>query len=215
MPFQPFEREADRSEYRRHLPHWAQPGCTYFVTFRLGDSLPVVTLDRWRAERTTWLRAHGLQDPAEVVQLPEPERREFHRHFNRRLQEYLDAGEGSCLLRDPRFSSIVASALLFFDTKRCALGDFVVMPNHVHLLVTPFPGWKLTDLLRGWKRFSASEINKLREAQGSLWMDENFDHAVRNREQLDYFRRYIVENPRKARLREGEYALGCGSDAGQ
>jgi REP element-mobilizing transposase RayT len=165
MAFKPFDREAERTTYRRHLPHWKQPGCTYFVTFRLADSLPKARLDEWRVERDAWLKARGLRSVDELDRLPLRERRIFRQTFTRRMHEWLDAGYGSCLLREPRHALIVADALRFFDEKRCALGDFVVMPNHVHLLVTPFADWPLQTLLHSWKRFTAREINKLLSAR--------------------------------------------------
>ncbi len=212
MTFQPFDREAERAEYRRHLPHWIQSGCTYFVTFRLIDSLPQSQLREWREERQLWLRARGLQLPADLPKLSTGEQREYHRHFTRRWHEWLDAGYGDCLLREARFAEVVSNALLFFDGQRYALGDFGLMPNHVHLLITPLGGYAPGQLLQSVKRYSAREINKLRGETGSVWMTESFDHLVRSLEQLAHYRRYIRENPEKAGLREGEYRLGCGSD---
>ncbi len=86
------------------------------------------------------------------------------------------------------------------------------MPNHVHLLATPFDNWTPSRLMHSVKRHSAREINKRRGVTGSLWMDETFDHAVRSSEQLEHFRLDIWENPELARLRESEYLVGCGSD---
>jgi hypothetical protein len=43
---------------RGHLPHWEQSGATYFVTFRLADSLPADVLAQWRDERAAWLKLH-------------------------------------------------------------------------------------------------------------------------------------------------------------
>ena len=137
----------------------------------------------------------------------------FQQSFTRRMHEWLDAGYGSCLLRESKHALIVADALRFFDGDRCALGDFAVMPNHVHLLVTPYANWPLQALLHSWKQFTAREINKLLEREGALWLDESFDHVVRSSEQLSFFRQYIRENPVKAKLPQGEFLLGCGSDA--
>ncbi|MFH1497630.1 MAG: hypothetical protein ABII82_07365, partial [Verrucomicrobiota bacterium] len=41
---------------RHNLPHWDQQGATYFVTFRLGDSLPGTLLAQWKSERDDWLK---------------------------------------------------------------------------------------------------------------------------------------------------------------
>jgi hypothetical protein len=40
------------------LPHWQQNGATYFITFRLADSVPTHLRTQWEEERATWLRFH-------------------------------------------------------------------------------------------------------------------------------------------------------------
>lgn len=63
--------------------------------------------------------------------------------FGNWIQDALDRGHGECLLRDSANRVIVETALRFFDGKRYALGDFVIMPNHVHVLVVPNDGVKV------------------------------------------------------------------------
>jgi hypothetical protein len=59
-PFIPFdERQAVRI-YQRNLPHWRQDGVTYFVTFRLGDSIPEAIRLKWEEEKKLWLKARGI-----------------------------------------------------------------------------------------------------------------------------------------------------------
>jgi hypothetical protein len=45
--FQPFNPDGELRIYVRSLPHWRQPGATYFVTFRQGDSIPERVLAEW------------------------------------------------------------------------------------------------------------------------------------------------------------------------
>ncbi len=59
-PFVPFDECKAVRIYRRNLPHWRQDGTTYFVTFRLGDSLPRRVLDQWEYEKQLWLAARGI-----------------------------------------------------------------------------------------------------------------------------------------------------------
>ena len=49
---------ADTRTHTRNLPHWEQVGVTYFLTFRLADSLPQVKVRQWREERDQWLKHH-------------------------------------------------------------------------------------------------------------------------------------------------------------
>src|SRR5258707_10898106 len=80
--------------YVRHLPHWRQDGATYFVTFRLHDSLPQAKLDELKLFRREWQRLH-----------PEPESEkdldEYARKVMSRVEQWLDQGMGSCRLKEP------------------------------------------------------------------------------------------------------------------
>jgi Rad3-related DNA helicase/REP element-mobilizing transposase RayT len=209
-PFTPFDPSAPVARYGRHLPHLTQPGCTYFVTFRLGDSLPVEKYRQWEAELTAWLRANP--EPHSAAQ-----RSEYNEKFPGRLEGWLDEGYGDCWLRDPALSAIMETALRFFDGQRYILHDYVVMPNHIHVLVRPVGDHLLKDILQSWKSFTAKQINKVVGREGKVWQEESFDHLVRSEAQLEKFAAYIQENPGKARLKPGEYRLGagCGVNVGQ
>jgi len=207
MPFRPFDPHGDLTTYRLHLPHWRQPGVTYFLTTRLADSLPQAQLATWRDERECWLKARGCRTPADLERLSAKERHDFHRHFTALFHARLDAGSGACWLRRPEAARILADTLRFFDGERYVLGEFVVMPNHLHLLVTPAPDHALSDLVRSWKTYAARQINGILGRSGAFWQAETYDHIVRSEEQLGHYRRYIADNPVKAKLREGEYLL--------
>jgi hypothetical protein len=47
--------------YSRNLPHWRFIGATYFVTFRLADSIPQEVAHRWKREESQWLFEHGVE----------------------------------------------------------------------------------------------------------------------------------------------------------
>ena len=104
----------------------------------------------------------------------------------------------------------------FSDSDRLWLGDFVIMPNHVHALIQPRGTWQLEDLLGSIKKWSSRRISQWLERQPEkiqpagpdhnkprFWQHEAYDRMVRNIEELAAFRRYIFQNPEKAR--EGEY----------
>ena len=74
----------------------------------------------------------------------------------------------------------------------------------------PLAGHALEQILHSWKSFTADQINRHLNVMGTFWMDENFDHAVRSSDQLEHYRRYIRENPEKAKLPDGEFCLGKG-----
>lgn len=207
MDFTPFDPREEVRVHRQNLPHWRQDRVTYFVTFRLADSLPIEKLRAWREEREIWLRVHGLSDVPAVASLSEEKQREFHQRFAGQINAWLDAGYGSCQLRDPSIARVVGDALQFFDGQRYELDVWVVMPNHVHVLIAPFAAYPLGKIVQSWKSFTARQINAQIGAQGSLWQRETYDHIVRNEASLHAFECYIRENPVKARLREGEFLL--------
>ena len=86
------------------------------------------------------------------------------------------------------------------------LGEFVVMPNHAHVLV--LTGVEIDELSNQWNRVSSHDINKALSRRGSVWQQEPFDHVVRSRDHLLKCQKYIRDNP--ARLAPGTYLLGKG-----
>ena len=130
--FKPLDFGTPINTSRRNLPHWEQKGTTYFITFRLADSLPVEKLNEWKKEQSIWLKNHNLP-------YSESEWHEYNRLFSQRINDWLDSGHGSCLLRNENASQIVSNALGYFDGKKYSLGEWVIMPNHVHFIITPYP----------------------------------------------------------------------------
>jgi REP element-mobilizing transposase RayT len=124
-----------------------------------------------------------------------------------RLQEWLDAGMGACHLRRSDVRARVERSLLHFDGKRYDIDAFVLMPNHVHAVIAPTHGYDLSMILRGIKGVSANECNKLLGRKSTFWMDESYDHIVRDANELVGFRNYITANPEKAGLKPDEYSL--------
>jgi DNA polymerase III alpha subunit len=211
-PFTPFDQARPASIYSRSLPHWQQEGATYFVTFRLADSLPRDVFDQWRAARDLALR--DAQDAARNSDEAKAKMAaQIAEEFGDKLEQHLDESIGDCWLRDPEVAGIVERALRHFDGERYVLGSYVVMPNHVHVLVRPVMEHKLPDILQSWKSFTAKEANKRLGREGEFWQPESFDHIVRNEQKLEEFNRYIQANPIKAGLGKDEFRLGAGSGA--
>jgi REP element-mobilizing transposase RayT len=100
----------------------------------------------------------------------------------------------------PRVARVVEDALLHFQGQRYVLHAWCVMPDHVHVLVTPFEGRPLDTILHSWKSFTANEVNKMLHRAGALWQRESFDHLVRSQEAFEKFIAYIEANPVQASL---------------
>src|SRR5258708_7831324 len=101
--------------------------------------------------------------------------------------------------------SIVFDHCLFENGKRVQLHAAVVMPDHVHLLMTPLHDergepHRLAQIMNSVKGASAHNVNKLLRRKGSLWLAESFDRIMRSDDQLGERILYIVENPIAAGL---------------
>ena len=125
------------------------------------------------------------------------DRRDYFERFPQRFQYWLDQGYGACVLAQLELSEIVEAAPRHFDGERYELGEFVVMPNHVHVLVTPLNDHELSDILHSWKSYTAKVINRQLGKTGTFWQKESFDHIVRNGDAVEKFAEYIRDNPRK------------------
>jgi REP element-mobilizing transposase RayT len=183
-----------------HLPHWQQDQATYFLTFRLADSIPVSLLDEWRKERNLWLMNHPKPWSTETEV-------EYHKLYSARIDQFLDQGLGSCLLGNSANSAIVAGAFHHFDHTRYLLHAWVIMPNHVHLLLSLGELIDLGETVASWKRFTAKKINRQRDGSGPVWQKDYFDRLIRDWDHFLNVARYIRRNPVKARLPVGAFVV--------
>jgi|SRR5665213_896073 len=176
-----------------NLPHWRQGGVTYFVTWRTADSIPAQRVREWLREREVWLARNP--PPRSQMQIDE-----YSHNFTATWERWLDECHGECLLRRPDLRRVVEDAIRYFDGQRYALGESVVMPNHVHVLVTPLPGHALSQILQRWKSFTSHRINRILGRSGAFWQKETFDHIIRSADQLERVTRYIRDNPRRSNV---------------
>jgi len=186
---------------RGYLPHWESDHATYFVTFRLADSLPQKLVTEIRRERRQLERTKSVFGSAGVSPASfDPNRLTKLRALLRRAESCLDSGLGQCYLRDPRIAQIVAGAIQHFHPARYRLLAWCVMPNHVHILFSPSPKFSLASILQSWKSYSAHRANAALHRTCIFWQREYFDHLVRNQSYLFKFAKYIEQNPQKACL---------------
>jgi putative transposase len=209
MAFELFDPHGDLTIREGKLPHWFQPGVTYFVTFRTDDSVLQSLLRAWHKRRDVWLRRRGV-DPHDKnwkVKLRENAELEdeYHGTFTREFMGYLDRGYGACVLRDKSLAQIVSDTLLHFDGDRYEMGDFVIMPNHVHLLACLRGQTEIERQCGSWKKFAAGKINEALGRSRRFWQEGSFDHLVRSPDQFEHLQRYIAANPMQAGLLPDEY----------
>lgn len=163
---------------RRYLPHFDNPTLIQMITFRLADSLPQEKVIYWKR-----------------VLLDKGDRESWHN-----VEKYLDGGIGSCCLGDTRVARIVQNAFLHFDGERYRLLAWVIMPNHVHVIVEILEGHPLPEIIHSWKSYTARRINQLLGKTGSLWQPDYFDRYIRSEKHLHFAIDYIHTNPVKAKL---------------
>ncbi len=179
---------------RGYLPHVKREGASYFVTFRLVDSLPKEVLMRFEREQAEALRRLPAKATGEQAE-------EIHRELRRKIERYLDQGAGECHLRRNEIADTVADALRFFHGRHYLLDDWVVMPNHVHVILWPMPNFTLSEILKSRKRHTARQANLILGRTGeTFWQRESYDHWIRNDEDKARIRRYIRMNPVKTGL---------------
>lgn len=166
---------------RGYLPHIDAP-VPQFLTWRLDDAAPADAIERWKSE--------ALDEPdAERV-----------RRLNRQIEAYSDAGHGACVLRDPRLARIVQESFFHDHGRRYDILAWVVMPNHVHLVLEPYPGGSVGKIVQAIKGVTSKRIGAILGTSGRLWQPDYFDRVVRDDGHLERLRRYLEWNPVKAGL---------------
>ncbi|MCW5967891.1 MAG: transposase [Blastocatellales bacterium] len=167
---------------RGYFPHFDGGKVTQHVCIHLADSLPRTVLESWR-ERVRHLEKSTAD--AEI---------------RSRIQSYLDAGYGNCWLREDRAAEIIRDSLLHFNARQYRLHAWCVMPNHVHVLVTPLAGHVLSKIVGDWKRVTAHKCCRLLGIAGPFWHKEYYDRYIRNARHFQNAMVYIENNPVKAGL---------------
>jgi type I restriction enzyme R subunit len=162
------------------------------------------------AERCEWLKRHGIDPVApnwrdRLSSLDQTEQQNYGRLLFARWETCLDACHGECVLRKPQLAHIVGNSLRYFDGDRYLLTDFVVMPNHVHVLAAFSSPEGMLAQCDSWKHFTAWQINRALGRRGRFWEVDGFDHLVRGPEAFDRIRNYIADNPKRANLKAGEF----------
>ncbi|NNE97440.1 MAG: transposase [Pyrinomonadaceae bacterium] len=165
---------------RGYLPHYDGGQVSQFVTTRLYDSLPKKVLERWR------------------IKLERGEISDF--EIRKRVEEYLDSGRGECYLADPRVANLVKENLRHHADKKYKLYAWVIMPNHLHYLITPISPYTLAEITHSNKSYTAHTANKILNRRGQFWIHESFDRYIRDEYHFLQTIAYIENNPVKAGL---------------
>jgi putative DNA methylase len=150
------------------------------LTIRLIDSLPKIKLQEI-ARRIPATHVHERRKAMEVL---------------------LDKGHGSCWLRKAEIALLTENSLLHFDSERYKLLAWVIMPNHVHMLMQLEQSWPLDKIMHSIKSYTANHSNKLLRRSGHFWQREYFDRFIRDEGHFRAAVQYIHYNPVVAKLTE-------------
>jgi putative transposase len=162
---------------RGYVPHFDAPGVTQFVTFQLDDACPV----KYRAEWEAILRESDDSSK------------------RRKLEAWLDRGRGDCWLAQKGVAVIVEEILLEANGHDYQLQAWVIMPNHIHIVVDV---WEvpLGKLIGGWKGKSSRTANDVLGRRGKFWQEDYYDTLIREAAHLKKALQYTERNPTKAFL---------------
>jgi putative transposase len=161
--------------YCRRLPHFQSQAQPVFVTWRLADSLPPGRL----------FPSGSLTSGEAFVAM------------DRLLDE---ARTGPQFLRQPEIADMVADNIreLTAAPSSYQFHAYVVMPNHVHILITP--NLAVDRILRLLKGRTARFANQALGRAGTFWQEESYDRLVREAGEFARTVRYIEINPVRAGL---------------
>ena len=158
--------------FRRRLPHLHAIGHPIFLTWRLHNSLPTHRpFPSTLTSGKAFLAMDRLLDTART---------------------------GPLYLRRPEIAQIVIDSIFYCENRMYDLHSYVIMPNHVHLLITP--NVEVSKITQSLKRATARAANQALGLTGPFWQDESYDRLVRDQPEFDRVRRYIEWNPVKAGL---------------
>jgi REP element-mobilizing transposase RayT len=169
---------------RGYLPHFDGGEITQFLTYRLADSLPQKVL-------------RSLQIQVEQKLITD-------REMLINVEKYLDQGIGNCYLKRPEIAEIVEENLLRFADVKYKLHAWVIMPNHVHILLRPLEGYSLSEIVHSCKSYTSTKANKVLNRTGKFWFPEGFDRFIRDYDHFEKAFNYIERNPVKAGLCENQ-----------
>lgn len=182
----------------RKLPHWFQENKTMFVTFRLADSLPKNKVEEFLADRANMLKEEKRTAGNNT-------RKAYDIMMMRKMEYCLNNGYGNCILRREDVRNVLVEALYYYNNKEYLLHTFVVMPNHVHILLSSLTNKPINNIIGKVKGFTTFQLRKSLGINEDIWQKGIFDRILRNWDEFEKYVDYIANNPKS--LPEDSYSL--------
>jgi len=111
-------------------------------------------------------------------------------------REWDRAATGPRWLSDPRIAGVVADALKYGESslKLYTLHAWVIMCNHVHILIDPAA--PIARITRSLKTYTSRQANAILGRTGQpFWAEESYDRWIRAERDLQRIVQYIESNP--------------------
>ncbi len=196
------------------MPHIRPIGATFFITMRLGDSLPQHIVREMKMEFERKKKQIMLDHPDDHEALIYDEQKRFFGKYDHQLDH---KPYGECYLQQREVAKVIIGELELMDGKHFDLQAYCIMPNHLHLLVDTSIQLQgkdinesnlddnyiqLNEVLKGFKGRSARYANQAIGRSGNFWQKDSYDHYVRDDKEWNNIANYILNNPVKAGLAE-------------
>ena len=135
---------------RGYLPHFDGGEILQFITLHLKDALPVRVINIWKLE----LARENDELRQKLLFL--------------KSEKYLDSGYGECFLKNDEVAELVKNALFYFDGKKYKLVSWVIMPNHLHILIRPQNETSLTNIMHSLKSFHLAKGEQIAQPEREI-----------------------------------------------
>jgi REP element-mobilizing transposase RayT len=173
---------------------------------RLADSLSPESYTEWSRETNERIR----HETAKIHRELKPSEKEtIVRRAHGKLEKLLDLGHGNCALRTPSVADAVRDALLEGDSKFYLIHSWVIMPNHLHAVLTVPIGQAVEPIAEGWR---AATVAVVRRESGHMepWHSDTLAQNVAGPSRFREFHDYILKNPARAGLQDWRWVGGEG-----
>ncbi len=200
-----------KSYYKRHLPHYTPDGYALFITSRLANSLPQEIIEKLKIKKEkNYKLIAGIKNQKIKKEKYSESKSQYFELFDDALEKF---SNGPYWLSQSNIAKIILDSIHFRNSKVYHLFAFTIMPNHIHVIFKPIVGqfgklsyktknekYILGNIMGSFKRHTAKECNIILKRTGQFWQHENYDHVIRNHQELINTVSYIINNPVKAGL---------------
>ena len=181
------------------IAHWEMNGAIYHVALHLADSVPAAQLAEWRETRQYYMSLRETRNGS----LTDDEVAALRRVYDEKVEKFLSAGHGCCALRSSEVAESVREILEKRHTSDYDLHLWTIMPNHLHVIVSPLAGRMMKDIVDQWKSIMAHAITKLSGMSAPIWQRDHYSRIIRTPEEYRRQDSYVWHNPESAGLRTG------------